>query len=165
MPSTDYQEDNELLHSANAFNSDNERKVRIRKRRFHPTVFGRLCVNAMTGVTYPWRSGTHDEMRLYKVIDATAKYTKEGYVQENYDPINKESNHLYYDSPEEYGRHMRIEIDPELCVKWHARVNRYFSSGKFNKALYEEDKSKGKQNLEFQSVTKENDLMESSDQL
>jgi len=165
MPSTNNQEDIDIAQAANARNADGgDRKVRIRKRRYHPTTYGRLCVNAMTGIAYPWQSGSFEEMRLYKVVDATAFHTKEGFLRERKDPIHKEPNFLYYDSPEQYGRHMRVDVDPAFCAKWHARVSRYFpNGGEFRRDEYEADQANG-DSLRAPPVARDNDSVESSDE-
>lgn len=138
MPSKNNQDEGDV---ANANNVDCNRKVRIRKRRYHPTPYGRRCVNAVTGVSYPWQTGSYEEMRLYKVADATGFYTKEGFLRELNDKINSESNFLYFDSPEQYARHMRVDINPEYCATWHARVSRLFPEDKFDRDAYEAEKA------------------------
>jgi len=103
-------------------------------------------------------------MRLYKVVDATAFHTKEGYVRERKEEIHKEPNFLYYDSPEQYGRHIRVDVDPALCAQWHARGRRYFpDGGAFDRAAYEADKASG-HTLRAPQSTRDNDSVESSDE-
>ena len=139
MPSKEDQEERDIIND-----DERERKVRIRKRRYHPSTAGRRCVNAVTGLSYPWQTGAYDEMRLYKVFDSTSYYTKEGFLRELKDPINKEGNMLYFDSPEQYATHMRVNINLNYCSAWHDRIDKIFPDGKFNRVAYEEYKSKCK---------------------
>ena len=40
--------------------------------KYHPSnVMNQYIVNAITGVKYPYRVGSKDSLRLYKVIDTT----------------------------------------------------------------------------------------------
>lgn len=141
MPSKEDQEERDIIND-----DERERKVRIRKRRYHPSTSGRRCVNAVTGLSYLWQTGAYDEMRLYKVVDSTSYYTKEGFLRELKDPINKEGNILYFDSPEQYAKHMRVNINPNYCSAWHHRIDKIFPDGKFNRVAYEEYKSNCKKN-------------------
>ena len=136
MPSSKNHDD-DAAHEENQFDGDDrERKTRIRRRRFFPTRIGGLCVNAKTGQQYPWSQGSFEEMRLYKVIDATAYYDKDGFRRNRKDPVNKEPLLLYYDSPQEYGRHNKCELNQSLVNWWSARRDAAFPDGKFDRAAY-----------------------------
>lgn len=114
-----------------------ERRVRIKRRRYHPTKLGGLCVNAATGQRYPIAQGSFEELRLFKMIDATAFYDKDGFLLEK-NQSNPDSNILYYDSPEEYMRHMKTRIAQEDVNRWHMNVKRMFpDGGEFDKAAYD----------------------------
>ena len=139
MPSTNNKnQDNELT---TVQNDGSIRKFRIRKRRFHPTTFRLYCVNAIDGEPYPWKSGSFEELRLYKVINTTGFYTKDGFVRNRDEELCRDPIFLYYDSPEQYSRHMRVNLDQTHCAKWHEKVNRYFPNGEFDRTAYENDKA------------------------
>lgn len=123
--------ENEILH-------DGERRVRIKRRKYHPTKLGGVCVNAQTGHRYPIMQGSFDELKLYKIVDATSHYDKDGFrlamKQSNSDP-----NILYYDSPEEYMRHMKTKVSQEQVNRWHVNKKRMFPESnecKFDKEAY-----------------------------
>lgn len=136
MPSAKNQDEPEYDDHANAGEDHERSRTRIRRRRFFPTKIGGVCVNAKTGQQYPWSQGSFDEMRLYKVIDATAYYDKDGFRRRRKDPVNKEPLLLYYDSPQEYGRHNKSELNQSFVNWWSARRDAAFPDGTFDKAAY-----------------------------
>ena len=130
--------DNEPEFNQNDTNHDGERRVRIKRRRYHPTKLGGACVNALTGQRYPIMQGSFEELQLYKMIDATAYYDKDGFRLEK-NQSNPDPNILYYDSPEEYMRHMKTKVSQEQVNRWHINKKRMFpeSNGyKFDKEAY-----------------------------
>jgi hypothetical protein len=133
MPSTKNYDDNE---DNNFDGNDTERKTRVRRRRFFPTRIGGLCVNAKTGQHYPWRQGSFEELRLYKVINSTAYYDKDGFHRRRKDEINKEPLILYYDSPQEFARHNKCKLDEDLIKWWTARRDVAFPDETFDKEAY-----------------------------
>lgn len=111
-----------------------------RVRDYYPSNSdGHYIVNAITGVRYPWKVGTYESYRLYKVTDATGFSDKYGYrIQKNDEP-NYDPNFLYYDSPEQASKHLRIKISPQEALEWHNRYKRLFPNGEFSlEALMEE---------------------------
>ena len=88
-------------------NGDNDSQGSHEKNKFRgpysSNVFNALIVNAITGVKYPWTVGSFGESFLWKVVNTTRFETK-----------------LYfYDSPEQYEEHRRVQIDPEAKTAWH----------------------------------------------
>ena len=131
--------DNEYESNHNDFDEHGERKVRVKRRRYHPTKLGGVCINAQSGQRYPIMQGSFEELRLYKMIDATAFYDKNGFRREKRDPVNPDPNILYYDSPEEYMRHMKVKIPQDRINRWHLNQKRMFpDGGDFDKAAYDE---------------------------
>ena len=79
-----------------------------------------IC-NAVTGVPYPWRVGSIESRQLYKTFDTTGTCDEEGRLMRNDDVRypNRNPNHLYYDSPEQFMRHTGIKLDPTYVQSWH----------------------------------------------
>lgn len=101
---------------------------------YYPTKTARKIVNAFTGAVYPYTQGSHDELRLYKFVDARGFYDDKGCRLTRFDPVNRTPNFLYYDSPEQCARHLHIKMMPERVKKWYSEKNRLFSvNGDFNK--------------------------------
>lgn len=117
--------DNEPEFNQNDSNHDGERRVRIKRRRYHPTKLGGACVNAQTGNRYSIMQGSFEELQLYKIIDTTSYYDNNGFRPEN-KQTNLDPNLLYYDSPEEYMRHMKTNISQEQVNRWHVNKKLMF---------------------------------------
>ena len=129
--------DNEPEYNQNDDNA--ERRVRIKRRRYYPTKMGGVCINAQSGHRYPIMQGSFEELRLYKMIDATAFYDKNGFLRDKRDPVNPDPNVLFYDSPEEYMRHMKVKLPQDRVNRWHINQKRMFpDGGEFNKEAYDE---------------------------
>lgn len=126
------------LSEMNDNNETGERVVRTRRRKYYPSRLGGVCVNAMTGQRYPIAQGSFEEMRLYKVVDATAFCDKNGFYRENNAPVNRDPNILYYDHPEEYMRHMKVKLKQSRINLWRINQKRMFpDGGDFDKDAYE----------------------------
>ena len=84
------------------------------RRRFYPSnVQGHFIVNAVTGVSYPWRVGSVYEDLLWKVCDSNARNGK-------YEP-----DMYFYDSPKQAISHRRYKPDvysADTLEWWKARV-------------------------------------------
>jgi hypothetical protein len=71
-------------------------------------------------VPYPYVVGSNDQTLLYKMVDATGRCDEEGYlIKARSDLPNHNTNHLFYDSPEQCMSHMRITINPSEVKRWH----------------------------------------------
>ena len=117
--------DNEPEFNQNDTYHDGERRVRIKRRRYYPTKLGGACVNAQTGQHYSIMQGSFEELKLYKMIDTTSYYDNDGFRLEK-KHSNLYPNLLYYDSPEEYMRHMKTNISQEQVNRWHVNKKRMF---------------------------------------
>jgi hypothetical protein len=89
-------------------------------------------VNAMTGVRYPWKVGSYESHRLYKVTDASGFNDRNGYRLQKNDEPNYEPNFLYYDSPEQASKHLRMKLDAKRSLEWHNRYKLLFPEGEFS---------------------------------
>jgi hypothetical protein len=92
-----------------------------KKPYYYPSnVPDQFIKNAVTGVKYPWRVGSFDSSRLFKVVDTIGKYDSNGYKikpnSKNYP--NPSPNHCYYDSPQQYMVHRKMIVQPELIERW-----------------------------------------------
>jgi hypothetical protein len=89
--------------------------------------------NAITGVAYPWKVGSKDAKRLFKVVDTLGLHDKNGTKipgrkrRSDVGQINSNPNHLYYDSPEEFTRHRNCKVNQELIESWLQTKNSLFS--------------------------------------
>jgi hypothetical protein len=89
--------------------------------------------NAITGSLYPYKVGSNNSRRLFKIVDATGNYDNDGVRIKNSKFrgkeyfINSNSNHLYYNTPEECTRHMRVTFQPAFIEQWNKRRSELFS--------------------------------------
>jgi len=125
MPST-HQDYDETSNDYDTISDTFHYYVSKRKRMYYPTKLRGRIVNAKTGIQYPYYQGSYEELQLYKVIDSTASCDENGYMLSRTDPVNKTSNFLYYDSPEQGNRHLRMSLSPERIKIWHKNHNRMF---------------------------------------
>lgn len=139
MPSDKYNDIDTTVEFNNNDSMNEEPRVRIKRRRYHPTKWRGYCINAATGIVYPILQGSYEELRLFKAIDASGFYDKNGFVLEKKE-TNPDSNLLYFESPEEYMRHMKRMIPQEEVNRWHINKNRMFPESndhKFSKEAYD----------------------------
>ena len=87
---------------------------------------GNLAVNAATGVEYEWKVGSFDMHRLYTVVDASGYYDRRGYLRRKNSPPNYEPNHLYFDSPDQASKHLRMSVSEKVAQEWREKVARMF---------------------------------------
>jgi hypothetical protein len=84
-----------------------------------------LIKNAVSGLDYKIKVGTFDSLKLFKVVDTTGVYDSAGVKLNRKSPNfpNKNPNHCYYDSPQQYMTHTRNRLNPELIELWRFRVS------------------------------------------
>lgn len=127
------------LYNNEENNDDN--KI-LKYRNFYPSFFGKKIVNAKYGTKYDWYPNTIDSLRLFKVIDSTCRYDNKGYNLTNKEDLYKEPHFLYYDTPEQYARHTRINITNKMVLDWHEKQKLIFPNGIFSREGYNKWKSK-----------------------
>jgi hypothetical protein len=81
----------------------------------------KYIVNAKTGVSYPFKFNSFESQTLYHVIDSTAKYDKSGYIRNRKLNYVNETNHLFYDSPEQYKIHHGSNLSTNEILEWHTK--------------------------------------------
>jgi hypothetical protein len=120
--------------SAEHFETFNEENVakkshRSGRRKYYPSNKSQsLIVNAVTGEKYPYKVGSFDQTRLYKIVDSSGTCDGEGYIiTSRKEPTNPTPNHLFFESPEECMKLMRIDISPENVKGWRAKVRERFT--------------------------------------
>ena len=93
---------------------------RSKRPRYFPSNKPQMLIkNAVTGVPYPFLVGSKEQKMLYKIVDTTGMCDKEGYViKDRNDLPNLDTNHLFYDSPEQCMTHLRVVINPEDIRRW-----------------------------------------------
>ena len=98
-------------------------KNRKDKSCYYSDVDGCYIVDAITGAKYPWKVGSIDETRFFRVIDTVDNNnnkTKNGNINSNY---SYSSRKAYYENPHVYMRHKQVELDEELVRAWYNRYD------------------------------------------
>ncbi len=133
MPST--KKPDELNDNVSvAESSVTEPRKRRRALYYTSNVPDSYIKNALTGHIYPYKVGSLESLKLYKVMDSSGTVDKDGVRLNVKSRPNSQPNILYYDNPEEYMRHRRVIIDANKINNWKIKVKRLFSNeGKFNK--------------------------------
>lgn len=106
-----------------------DKKTRVKQRKYFPTPRGAQIVNAVSGYVYPWTQGSFEERRLYKTMDLTAYYDNKGCRRSRRALPGSEPNLLYYDSPEQYMMHKGVKLPQSKIMSWHEN----------NRALFKEE--------------------------
>jgi len=114
-------------------------KERNNKRNIFPSnIEGNYIVNAVTGAKYPWKVGSLDDQRFFKVTDTAnnVNFYSVDYGKRVY-------NKLFYESPYEYMNHRNIKLDKETINNWLIRLNKHFPDNPYrlNKLSEESEKS------------------------
>tara|TARA_B100001057_G_scaffold455802_1_gene502618 strand:- start:234 stop:626 length:393 start_codon:yes stop_codon:yes gene_type:complete len=93
--------------------------IKSKKNKYYTSsIVGDYIVNAITGEKYPWRVGSPDEKRFFRVTDTT-KFNDSS----NTNGENRTSYKLFYESPHVYMKDRKIELDKELVKTWYNNIN------------------------------------------
>lgn len=80
---------------------------------------GRIIRDAVTGAyCYPHRVGKQDETLFYKVA----------FTRGNTQKLSRNGETLYYSSPQEYEKHMKVRIPEKDKQLWKDKFNKYIAS-------------------------------------
>lgn len=106
---------------------DNNKKNNLEYIEFYRTSYipGSNIKNAITGNYYPYLVGSNNEKLLFKVAICTGEKGTLNYVNNQW---IAETNLLFYDSPEQYERHLYGEISLNIKRLWLENKTKY----KFN---------------------------------
>jgi hypothetical protein len=86
---------------------------------YYSDVVGEYIKDAVTGAKYPWRVGSLDEQRFFRVT-----YTI-GYVDPSrkgvYNSMGRSSKKAFYENPDAYLKHVKysVELDQETINAWY----------------------------------------------
>jgi len=97
-------------------------------RRYFPSnKQNSFIVNAETGVAYPWRVGSYDSRRLFKMVDTTGVCDINGFMIDRHTESypNRNPNHIYYDSPDQFMKHHRTTLTPQLIENFKNRMAQF----------------------------------------
>ena len=118
---THYESNDLDFYEDDIVNRNQKGEKRSKRPRYFPSNKPQSFIkNAVTGVPYPYVVGSKEQKLLYKMIDATGTCDAEGYfIKARADLPNHNTNHLFYDSPEQCMSHLRISLNPVHVKSWH----------------------------------------------
>ena len=133
MPSKPLNTD--LLDETDATNVDTISPVKDVRLYYTSNLMGRKIRNATTGAYYPWRVGSKESKKLFRVIDSTGTSDKNGWVVNSQNAedsssslpdikkrqTNKDPNHCYFDSPYEYMKLRGGKVPEETIARWKSQ--------------------------------------------
>ena len=116
--------DENLLDLYTEEDISNRRASRKAGRRcYYPSNKAQTFIrNAVTGVAYPFKVGSKEQSQLFKMVDTRGVCDADGYTIPPTDPApNPNTNHLFYDSPEQCMSNLRISLSPETISQWRTK--------------------------------------------
>lgn len=98
----------------------NKSSVKKGHRRYYPSNSpNRFVKNAQTGIEYSFKVGSIEQNNLFKTVDTTGVCDEDGYVIHNKNINISNTNHLFYDTPEQCMRHLGVSFERSFIEKWH----------------------------------------------
>ena len=95
---------------------------------YYSDTVGSYIKDAITGAKHPWRVGSYDEQRFFRVIYTadSANSVRKG-LYDNYS--KRTSRKAFYESPYAYLHHMRhqdIELDEAIIKSWYEKLEKFY---------------------------------------
>ena len=104
---------------------EEETYVTKKKKEYYSDVVGDYIVDAITNAKYPWRVGTYDEKRFFKITNTVRNVNAER--KGTYDNSEGRISHTaFYETPHAYMKHCGATLDEDYVKSWYNRVNNDF---------------------------------------
>ena len=100
----------------------NSRSAKKGHRRYYPSNSPLMLVrNAQTGIEYSFKVGSKEQNNLFRTVDATGVCDQDGYVMHfrHGNRPNPNTNHLFYDTPEQCISHLGVSFERSFIENWH----------------------------------------------
>jgi hypothetical protein len=98
------------------------RTITTKRKEFYSDIVGEYIVDAKTGAKYPWRVGSLDERRFFRVTNTVVSinYSRKG-IWDN--SQGRSSRKAFYENPYAYMKHCNIRLDQDLIKAWYANTD------------------------------------------
>ena len=94
------------------------------KEAYYSDIVGDYIKDAITGAQHPWRIGTINEERFFRVVITCPSV--DGYRKGRYDTSFGRGTHkAFYDSPEAYMKHNHCALDNVVIEAWHEQQQKF----------------------------------------
>ncbi len=90
------------------------------KKVYYSDVVGSMILDAITGAKYPYKVGTINENKFFKVRSTTAYKNRSAKME--YPACASVTNQAFYESPEAYMNHHYVKLSDDIVKNWHERV-------------------------------------------
>ena len=111
---------NNVGNSANNYdNEEIEENVapNFYKKVYYSDILDSPIINAITGEKYPYKVGSKDETRFFKVKSTTAYKNRSAKLQ--YPANASTTNQAFYENPEQYMRHQNVKLSNDIVFNWN----------------------------------------------
>ena len=85
-------------------------------QRYYSDVVSSHIVDAVTGAKYPWRVGTKNEERFFRVTNTVNDNNYQGRMPRK----------AFYETPYAYMRHKRVVLDEAFINKWYENIEKLY---------------------------------------
>jgi hypothetical protein len=70
-------------------------------------------LDAVTGAQYPWKVGSVDEERFFRVINTTGN-------------LDQQSQKAFYENPHTYMKHTKIQLHEDTITNWYENIKKLY---------------------------------------
>jgi len=88
---------------------------------YYSDIVGDYIRDAVTGAKFPWKVGSFDERRFYKVRSTTAYANSK--AKGTQDPGSRSARQGFYETPFSYMNHHEVYLDKEVVKSWYDKTN------------------------------------------
>lgn len=94
-------------------------KPQLKKQNqiYYSNNVGEYIHDAITNAKYPWKVGSLNEHRFFKVTNTLSDYNN---TNDSYS--GGSTRYAYYENPEAYMNHRNIELEQDIIDNWYKRV-------------------------------------------
>jgi hypothetical protein len=89
------------------------------KKVYYSDVVGSPILDAVTGAKYPFRVGSHDEKKFFKVRSTIAYKNRS--AKTPYPPCASVTNQAFYENPQSYMQHHKVVLSEAILDNWNKR--------------------------------------------
>ena len=102
-----------------------EQMVATKKKEYYSDIIGDYIVDAKTGAKYPWKVGSLDEQRFFRVTNTVPiqNFERKG-TYNSYS--NRSSGKAFYETPHAYMNHCNVDLDDDYVKLWYNKVNKLY---------------------------------------
>ena len=89
------------------------------KKVYYSDVVGSAILDAVTGAKYPFKVGSLDEKKFFKVRSTTAYKNRSAKAANP--TCASVTNQAFYENPQSYMKHHTVELSSDILANWNKR--------------------------------------------